>query len=103
MVHTDICDKTDEIDAKMEALTEGIFSIESKFGKKPTIFQLKRRRAFNFTNQHSVNFSGNRPRKNKYIMKFICDVTPHNRLVRGICDFVVGHVTPNHKPPFCQV
>ena len=24
-------------------------------------------------------------------------------MVRGICDFAVRHVTPNHKSPFCQV
>ena len=33
-------------------------------------------------------------------MKLICYVTSCNRMVRGICDFVVRHVTLNHKPPF---
>ena len=36
-------------------------------------------------------------------MKIICHVTSRNRMVRGICDFVVWHVTPNYKSPFCQV
>ena len=33
-------------------------------------------------------------------MKLICYVTSCKRMVRGICDFVVRHVTLNHKPPF---
>ena len=36
-------------------------------------------------------------------MKFICHVTSRDSMVRGICDFVVRHGTPNHKPPFSQV
>ena len=36
-------------------------------------------------------------------MKFICYMISRNALVKGICDAVVGHVTPNHKQPFYQV
>ena len=36
-------------------------------------------------------------------MKLICHVISFNRMVRGISDFAVRHVTPDQKPPFCQV
>ena len=33
-------------------------------------------------------------------MNFICHVASRNRMVRGMCDFVVRYVTPNHKPTY---
>ena len=42
-------------------------------------------------------------RESKDITKFICHVNSRNHVIEGICGFVVEHVTPNHKPSFCQV
>ena len=39
----------------------------------------------------------------KCIIKFNCQVTSRKHMVRGICDFVVRYVTPNHKPRFSFV
>ena len=55
------------------------------------------------TSHHPVKFSSNKPRGSKYTTKFICRVNSRNRVIEGMFGFVVGHVTPNHKPPFGQV
>ena len=34
---------------------------------------------------------------------FIGHVNSRTHVIEGVCCFVVGHVTSNHKPPFCQV
>ena len=55
------------------------------------------------TSHHPVKFSSNKPRGSKNITKFICYMNSRNKVTIGICGFVVGHVTPNHKSPFRQV
>ena len=38
-------------------------------------------------------------RGSKDIMKFIYHVNLHNRVIKGICGFVVENMTPNHTFP----
>ena len=49
------------------------------------------------TSHHPVKFSSNRTYVNKYLTKFIYQVTSRNYLIEGMCDFVFWHATPNYK------
>ena len=34
---------------------------------------------------------------------FIGHANSRNHVIERVCCFLVGHVTSNHKPPFCEV